>query len=202
MNIKWYTAYVEATGEIVATFSCDAADAPLNTPTDALLIEGEHYSATGYIKDGVFAAYTPEEASAKANRPGSKFLWSNLSMSWVDLRSLEEAKAAKWDQIKAKRNDAEWGGFAWDGSVFDSDPLSQSRIQGAVLLANLSPSSFSVDWTLKDNSVRVLSASQMVGVGEALGSHVAAQHTIGRQLRQEIENATTVEAVESVTWPV
>lgn len=121
--------------------------------------------------------------------------------AWTDVRDLAQVKADKWSAIKAKRSEVEFGGFTWDGSVFDSDPLSQSRIQGAAQLATINPTTFTIDWTLADNSVRSLSASQMVEVGETLGIHVATQHTVARGLRQQIDAASTVTEVEAITWP-
>jgi len=94
---------------------------------------------------------------------------------------------------------AEFGGFTWDGSPFDSDAISQSRIQGAVQLAATAPG-FTIDWTLANNSVRNLSAADLANVGAALGMHVATQHAKARTLRSQIEAATTVAEVDAVTW--
>lgn len=134
-------------------------------------------------------------------QPRANMAWDAATDAWVDARTLEQFKADKWAEIKAKRQDVEFSGFTWDGSTFDSDPLSQSRIQGAVQLAGLNPTAFTIDWTLADNTVRTLSATQMVEVGETLGIHVATQHTIARGLRQQIEVATTAAEVEAIAWP-
>ena len=101
--------------------------------------------------------------------------------------------------IKQARSSAEFGGFTWDGSPFDSDAISQSRIQGALQLAAMAPG-FTIDWTLANNSVRNLSAADLANVGAALGMHVAAQHAKARLLRSQIEVATTVAEVDAVTW--
>jgi hypothetical protein len=201
MNLSWYTAYKPDTGEIVTTFTSDESSVASNTPAGATIIDGEFWASAGYIQADAFVAYTEEQAQAKRNRPGAKFRWSNQSMSWEDLRDLSQVKSEKWEQIKAKRDEVEHGGFTWDGSRFDSDLASQNKIIGAVQLANVIGDSFTIDWTLSDNSVRTLNRQQMVGVGEALGVHVVTQHTIGRSLRQQIENATTAADVAAVTWP-
>lgn len=121
--------------------------------------------------------------------------------AWVDVRDLEQKKADKWEEVKAARDAAEHGGFTWDGSAFDSDPGSQTKIIGAAQLANMSPASFLMDWTLKDNTVRTLTGAQMIAVGQALGVHVNAQHVLGRTLRQQIEAATTAAEVAAIHWP-
>lgn len=128
------------------------------------------------------------------------YLWDNTTFQWYDGRSLDLAKAQQWEKIKSARSDAEYGGFVWDGSTFDSDPLSQQKIIGASQLATLNPNNFSIDWTLKDNTVRTLNATEMNEVGVALGQHVNAQYVKGRTLREQIEAATTKAEVEAVHW--
>ena len=124
-----------------------------------------------------------------------------VSGAWTDVRDLEQKKADKWGQIKATRDSIEHGGFTWDGSTFDSDLASQNKIIGAVQLANVTGPTFTIDWTLANNSVRALSAADMVEVGKTLGLHVSTQHTIARGLRQQIEAATTAQQVEAIAWP-
>jgi hypothetical protein len=201
MNLSWYTAYVPATGEIVATFTSDEGNAQSNTPAGCQRLDGEFYGSAGYVSDGSFVEYTEAQAAAKAARPGGKFSWSNQSMSWVDLRDLQEVKDAKWAEIKGRRDQEEYSGFTWDGSMFDSDPESQTKIIGATQLANMNPASFLMDWTLKDNTVRTLNGADMVAVGQALAVHVNAQHVLGRTLRQQIEAATSAAEVNAVHWP-
>lgn len=117
--------------------------------------------------------------------------------------ALDSAKTAKWAEVKQHRNEAENGGFVWDGSRFDSTPISQSRIQGAVQLATLAKLTnqpFSIEWTLMNNGTRSLSADDMIAVGMALGAHINEQHVRARQLREQIEAATTPEQVQAVRW--
>lgn len=118
---------------------------------------------------------------------------------------LEKARIKQWIIIKTVRDRVEFGGFVWDNSIFDSDSQSQSRIQGGVQLAQLAQQAnqpFSITWTLQDNSTRVLNGQDMISVGMALAQHVQAVHQTGRSLREQINNATTVEQVESIQWPV
>jgi 5-enolpyruvylshikimate-3-phosphate synthase len=48
------------------------------------LLEEYGNPRTQYVKDGVITSYTPEQASAKRNRPRVPADWSNASMSWVE----------------------------------------------------------------------------------------------------------------------
>jgi hypothetical protein len=155
----------------------------------------------GCVRDGAWVAYTPEGAARKAVPPLHPATWNPGAEQWVDARTPDALKADKWAEIKAARDAAEHGGFTWDGSVFDSDPESQTKIVGATQLANMNPASFLMDWTLKDNTVRTLTGAQMISVGQALAVHVNAQHVLGRTLRQQIEAATTAAEVNAIHWP-
>lgn len=129
--------------------------------------------------------------------PYHAFNWH--TQQWQDPRTLADLKAAQWTAIKQARSAAEYTGFTWDGSTFDSDAISQNRITGAVALAQMS-STFSIGWVLADNTVRTLSQSDMLQVGAALGAHVAAIFAKGVLLREAIEAATTAEEVAGVVW--
>ena len=135
----------------------------------------------------------------KPTQPDSAHVFDYTTKQWYDPRTLNDIKLAKWLTIKRARSSAEFGGFTWDGSPFDSDAISQSRIQGAVQLAAMAPG-FTIDWTLANNSVRNLNGEDMANVGAALGMHVATQHAKARTLRSQIEAATTVAEVDAVTW--
>lgn len=183
-------------------FRCQAGSADL----PALI---EHYEGQGhtclpdtgplppgcYLQDGVPTDPPPQ--------PTPNHVFDYSAKQWVDPRTLDEVKAAQWTAIKAARAAHELGGFVWGGSQFDSDQVSQQRIQGAVQLAQLAMAAgqpFEVDWTLADNSTRTLSATDVLQVGMALGGHITAAHTKARALRAAINAATTADAVQTTTW--
>ena len=144
-----------------------------------------------YFSKGAFHAI-PE-------KPAGHYSFDYSKKAWVDPRTLEEHKTAQWALIKAARNEAEFGGFAWDGSIFDSDQVSQARIQGAVLLATNNPN-FVVDWTLADNTVRSLTTDDLNAISQALGEHVALQHSRARNARALLDQATTLSEVQAISF--
>lgn len=189
-----FTAYDTTTGEVLYGGMASAPQSLASAETSVL--EGAANEGPGWI-DGAMQ-YNPQPA-----RPSEVHVWSWATKTWVDPRSLPDFKAAKWAEIKRARDQAEFGGFTWDGSAFDSDPTSQSRIQGAAqlaTLAQLASQPFSIDWTLADNTVRTLSAADMIAVGTAMGVHISTQHASGRVKRQQIDAASTVEEVNAVAW--
>lgn len=131
--------------------------------------------------------------------PSDSHTFNWQTKQWEDPRTLQDFREAQWATIKQARTNAEYVGFTWDGSTFDSDAISQNRITGAVTLAQMSPE-FTIGWVLADNSVRTLNQMDMLQVGGALGQHVAAIFAKAAGLRAQIEAATTREAVELVVW--
>lgn len=147
---------------------------------------------THYVKNGTLMAYPP--------KPEGLVEWDLQHEAWLDPRTLDELKAAKWDEIKDARTAADATGFTWNGSRFDSDPASQARIQGGVLLATVIGAQFTQDWTLADNTVRTLSQADMVAVGIAMSQHVAALFQRARVLRAQILAASVAAEVAAVQW--
>ena len=133
----------------------------------------------------------------KPNKAGD-WVFDSSTYSWVDMTppvippTLEEIKELKWTQIKKQRDQLEFGGFEFEGNIYDSDQVSQGRIMGAAAAG--------VDqiWTLADNSTVELTASQLQQLYSALQAHVASTHEKGRIARQLISEAETKEEVEAI----
>lgn len=186
--MKNYVIADEMTGRVISSGVC-ANTAIL--PAGAVLTEHYCPGFFGYVDNGKLIAVMRHES------PYYEFDW--VEKQWFDPRTLDDLRAAKWELIKQDRSTAEYGGFTWDGSTFDSDAISQARIQGAVQLAGIAPS-FEIDWTLADNTVRTLSAADIAAVAQALGQHVAVQFSRARYLREQIMAAASPEAVHAITW--
>lgn len=183
---------IDDTGEPISIYEVPDDDTRLANTTDGTFsVDGPPPDFNSYYLDGVWIA--------KPAKPSEECLWDKLSKTWIDPRTLQDFKDAQWGQIKQARSAAEYTGFTWDGSTFDSDAISQNRITGAVTLATLS-STFTIGWILADNTVRTLSATDMMQVGAALGQHVATQFVHGATLRAQIDAATTPLEVEAVSW--
>jgi hypothetical protein len=151
------------------------------------------------FREGGYYDFAANEFYEKAQPPTPHHVFNYTTKQWEDPRTLQDLKDAKWATIKQARSAAEYAGFTWDGSVFDSDAISQQRISGAVTLAQMSPD-FVIDWTLADNRVRTLVRAEMVAVGIALGMHVQAQFSKAQGLRLQIDAASTPGQVAVVVW--
>lgn len=189
MNI---TVFELATGQIARLVDCPEQDKHLQFEAATQgCIDGNYPDDQFYIAN--------DQPVALPVRPSESHTFNWQTKQWEDPRTLADLKEAQWFTIKQARTQAEYAGFTWDGSTFDSDAISQNRITGAVTLAQMSPD-FTIGWVLADNSVRTLSQMDMLQVGGALGQHVAAIFAKAAGLRTQIEAATTREAVELVIW--
>lgn len=190
MNYQNVVEFDKATGRVITAGSAQNPETYITDTTD-VLIGFFATPGTDYVQEGVVVS-----------RPTQPSIWHNfdwVTKLWVDPRTLQDYKAAQWLLIKQARAQAEYAGFTWDGSTFDSDTVSQNRITGAVTLAQMS-TAFSIDWILANNTVRTLNQINMLQVGAALGNHVAEQFSKGVLLRNSIEYAATKEEIEAITW--
>jgi hypothetical protein len=190
MDSKWYTAY-DMHGKILASYTATENTAELNKPENSTIIEGQYSPETGYIDVNTNKFF---EFVGRPTEPFFKFNY--ITKEWEDTRNIEQLKEAKWEKIRNFRNEMEYGGFYWNNYKFDSDLVSQSKIQGAVQLALLSPENFLIDWTLADNSVVSLNAEQMIEVGKALATHIITQHASNRIKRDQTMSATNVDELK------
>ena len=159
----------------------------LNTPSTADFVDDiEYLEKTDYWNGSEFISI--------GNPPTPNHTFDYVIKEWVDLRTLDEIKAQKWAEIKSQRDQLEFGGFEFDGDIYDSDQVSQGRILGAA--------SAGVDqvWTLADNSTRLLTASQLQQLYATLQMHIAAAHERGRIARQLIYKATSKEQIKAVNF--
>lgn len=164
-------------------------------------------AATSLIvnEDGTISVEYGGEKVLRPPRPEGPAAFDADSRTWIDPRPLQQIKDDKWEEIKAARDAAEYGGFVCNDKRYDSDSISQQRIIGSVSMAMLAAQGaqpFSIDWTLADNSVVTLDGAGMIAVGEALGVHVATQHATARTLRTQIELALERGEVAEIVWPI
>jgi len=133
----------------------------------------------------------------KPSKPSSNYVFNYATKTW-DL-DLDGAKAAKWKAIKLARDAEEFGTFEWGGYIFQCDPISQQRLQGAVQLSHEN-ALLTLDWTLENNSVQTFTAAEYIAIGDKLADHVNAVHVRGRMLRIQINECTDEAGLEAIVW--
>ncbi|MDM1718029.1 DUF4376 domain-containing protein [Acinetobacter towneri] len=159
----------------------------LNTPKDAKFVDDiEYISSTDYF-DSVTSTFVSIGES-----PSQHHTFDYTTKQWIDPRSLDEIKAQKWAEIKSQRDQLEFGGFEFEGNVYDSDQVSQGRIMGAAVAG------VEQTWTLANNTTVELTALQLQQLYAALQTHIAGVHERGRIARQLIFDAETKEQIEAI----
>lgn len=146
------------------------------------------------------------ETTPPEGKEGFERVWKNGAWQYVEIPkepepTMDELKVAKWVEIKSKRDALEQSGVAYLGKVIDSDTVSVQRIAVAVQAAQAAISAstdFTLDWTCQDNTVLTMTAAQVVGMSVALATYSNQLHQTARELRDQIEAATTVDELDSI----
>ncbi|MEO4066560.1 DUF4376 domain-containing protein [Acinetobacter pittii] len=179
------TVLVSKYGEVIGHIFGNDEMIKLNTPEGCIALDDPPFPNMFFQKGKWVSIPT---------QPSPYHIFNYETKKWVDNRSLEGVKKHKWEHIKQQRDQFEYGGFEFDGGIYDSDQVSQGRIMGAAVAG--------VDqiWTLADNTTIDLSASQLQQLYAALQAHIANAHERGRIARQKIEAALTYEEIEAVNF--
>ena len=127
------------------------------------------------------------------SQPSLNHTYNYMSHQWEDSRDLDEIKDQKWYDIKTARDQLEFGGFAFEGNIYDSDQVSQGRIMGAAVVG------IDQGWTTKNNEVVELTATEVKQLYQTLQIHVASIHERSRIARQLIEEANTISEIDSIS---
>lgn len=176
------TAIISKNGKILFSIQANSEIIELNTPKDCIAVEDPPNSNMFY-KNG-WVDMPPQ--------PSSNHIFDYNLKQWVDPRSIEQVREQKWSEVKSLRDQLEFGGFEFEGNIYDSDQVSQGRIMGAA------GAGIDQTWTLADNTTVELSASQLQQLYAALQAHIASAHERGRIARQLIFDVETKEQVEEI----
>lgn len=130
---------------------------------------------------------------------GRELRESGGALYWHDCRTLDDARSSRVAAMRNARDARINSTFWWDGSEFDSDQVSQTRLLGAVVAAS-APGFSQVGWRLANNTWRQLTASDLASVYGALQTHLRNAFSDFAQREAEINAATTVSAIDAVTW--
>lgn len=178
--------FIEDNGRIISTISGIPEILELNKIGDKYIDVDDLPNLDQYWGGSEWVDMPPQ--------PSPHHVFDYDSKEWSDPRTLGQIKIQKWSEIKQQRDTAEYGGFSFLGREFDSDQVSQGRIITAAQLG------VDTDWTLKNNEVVQLSAERLIQLRMALAQHVAAVHEKGRVLRLRINEAKTIDDVQSINY--
>ena len=179
------TVIVEkSTGRILSHISGDPETIKLNTPEGCIAVD-DPPTRDVYRAGNTWAPIPPS--------PSPYHEFNYQTKTWIDSHTIAQKKEQAWVRLKQQRDALEFGGFEFEGGIYDSDQVSQGRIMGAAVAG--------VDqvWMLADNNTVELTAIQLQQLYAALQAHIASAHERGRIARQLIYDAESKEQVELIT---
>ena len=114
-----------------------------------------------------------------------------------DEEKLASAKAKKIQELKLARDTEELSPVSFGGYLWDFDDKAQMRINGAITVLGDN----TITWTSADNQeIKNVNVNDLKGVVGAAALRSTQLHIKYRQLREQVESATTIEEVESIVW--
>jgi len=147
---------------------------------------------------------TAQEAQRRASDPILQ-----AQKAWRSASSLAEHKDALRKEAAARRTKHARKPVAYDGHEYDADPQAQQKLTGKLTYAQAAgkdtDSTWSVGWKTANNSFVQLSYDDLAAVVQAVNEQVQAAYNNEAQLLSKIEQATTIDELNSIDltsgWP-
>lgn len=114
--------------------------------------------------------------------------------------TLESAKAQKLAELAAWRYEMEIAGINVAGSKIKTDRESQATLTGAFISLSQGLAA-SIDWKADGGQWVTLTLAEITPIAQAVVAHVQACFTAEKALAAEIRSMTSIEAVQSFTFP-
>lgn len=132
---------------------------------------------------------------------------SAIQAKWAEAGTeIERAKSSASNAITAARNaalsslTANWGGDTWDANEETSNRIANALSMIREATAQGIPTPPAIPWRTADNKDRVLTVAELTQMGAAVFQAQQAVWAKQASLKNAIEAATTVAAVEAVKW--
>jgi hypothetical protein len=145
------------------------------------------------VVNGVQVELTPQEIEEHENR-----------IAALEAANAARVKPDKLAELAALRWQKETGVMTFDGMAVSTDPVSQTKILGALVGTQIDPNAV-IKWKMADGTFVTLDAQAITAVAMAVRGHVQACFDREAVLKEEVEAATTAEEVAAVDlntgWP-
>ena len=155
-------------------------------------------------KAGVFQRYQDFDTPPEPLATEKQMVWIEAPVVPPPPPTLDELKLVKRAEFNAKRAELETSGFMHLAHKFDSDQRSADRLQVAAIAAQsaiLAGQPFSLEWVAADNVAVPLDAAGILGLVGAFASYGLTLHQTVRNLKTQVDVATTKDELDLITWP-
>lgn len=127
---------------------------------------------------------------------------------WVDMRDLEQTRAAKIDEINTSKNyQLNTGGLEYEEDLFAYDDKALLRISGTILdwqdqisRGTVQPEDIVQPWISKANRVRPLSYDHLIELARLLRQEVQRIVFYGTYLEKLAQAATSLAELDAIVW--
>lgn len=148
------------------------------------------------LEDGAFIPDHP------GNRDWQDYQnWLALGNTPAAAQSLEEVQADKKAEINNARQTALDAGVTYNDHVFDSDATAIANVNATLtILQNGATLPTGFTWRTKDNTDVPFTLADLQGLAAALFTASNTAYTKSWTLKTQIDAATTIDAVNAITW--
>jgi len=198
-----YVEYDPVSGEITRSGNCQDGMLALQANEGRAVVEGVGTASTHCIVSGILVPYSEDEIAAKSLRPTTSASWSNETMAWVSTESIEDCRDRRWQEIKTQRNFDIVQPKVTSVGTFDAKPDDIVNLNTVLALARIADSrSLPSDsnYTLANNVRSTFTISQLETAALEMGAQVQALYDAADVLREQIDNASSIEEVEAIEW--
>ena len=180
----------DAVGRIHCSGTCQDEDLVHQAGAGLLVMEGSASVFLNYIDGRI--------VKSKPTQPSAFHAFDYTLKQWIDPRTLQDHKDAKWQSIKQARAAATYAPLATSFGTFDANETSRFSIERAAFLAERTNTA--VAFTLNDDAVVMLDAAALNQVSLMLGQREQAARNKATSLRARIASATTAAALNLIVW--
>lgn len=165
----------------------------------------------GFYSKDIHGYDIPKEAIQITDEQWQEFISNQGRRKWdfktnsvieynpEDELTLEAWKERKKQEIARERYKIETDGITIaDGTAIATDRQSQSLLMGAAFFAK-DNSNYKVNWKGRNKWVQI-DANTILQVAQMVRKHVQACFDKEKQLNDMIDNCTTIEEVQAITW--
>lgn len=183
-----YRHFLSNNGVILKVIAAGYNSRALNTVDNDLFIDcTQLYSAEQYYYD-----FDLKQFVLKPDKPSEYHVFDDELKTWIDPRTIEQLRDAKWQEIKQQRDALRFAPIEFEGHFYQADPTSATLIMGAALAGQ--PRVF----TTADNLRVPLSAEQLMQLYIALQQQLDTAQNRGHAARDAIEAAVNIDQLNEV----
>ena len=162
--------------------------------TDKAPVTGEWLIPAGYTN------IKPPAEKEGFDRVWNGSKWEYVAIPEPPAPTLNEAKAAKINELKYYRDTEEVAPITTDKGIFDYDDKARDRLSIARQALEDAGGKGEITWTTADNQRVPLGVSDFATINGAAATRSNALHIKYNELKEQVNACTTVDEVENIEW--